>query len=166
MNRVILSGQLGSDADVEVTDGLTVARLRLGTTSPFRDRAGKLHSRTDWHRVTLFDDLARRVRSLREGDRLTVRGALRTFTFGSGADTRVSVEVEATAVEIPAAGARATRRGRLDPPASPTSPAAAHQARRDPRPRLTRSYRRTRPMLLDPAAHAAGDPAFSAPPPD
>src|SRR5262245_60364566 len=147
-NRVILSGHLGSDANVQEHDGLTVARLRLGTTSPFRDRAGKLHDRTDWHRVTLFDDLARRVQGLREGDLLTVRGTLRTFSFENCSDARVSVEVEAASIEIPPAEVpgHPARRNRFDPSASV---AAALQARRDPRPRLTRSQRHPRPAFLD-----------------
>ena len=81
MNRVHLSGHLGEDADVQQHGGLTFARLRLGTTSSFRDREGKLRTRTDWHRITLFEALARRVEHLREGDRLTVHGALRTYSF-------------------------------------------------------------------------------------
>ena len=146
MNRVHLSGHLGEDASVQEHGGLTVAHLRLGTTSTFRDREGQLCARTDWHRVTLFDALARRVQGLREGDRLTVRGELRTYTYEKAGDRRVSVEVVASAVEIAPARARQRRSDPL------IAPAMAHRCRRTPRPRLTGSHRRARPGTApDPA---------------
>jgi single stranded DNA-binding protein len=146
MNRVHLSGHLGEDADVQQHGGLTVARLRLGTTSTFRDREGKLRTRTDWHRITLFDALARRVEHLREGDRLTVRGALRTYSFKRGGEQRVSVEVVASQVEIAPAAAR-----RLNLDGSPAG-SRAHRPRRTPRPRLAGSRRRAHPGTVpDPA---------------
>ena len=146
MNRVHLSGHLGEDASVQEHGCLTVAHLRLGTTSTFRDREGKLRPRIDWHRITLFDALAKRVQRLREGDLLTVRGELRTYTLQNGGDRRVSVEVVASAVEIVPARARQRRSDPL------LAPAVAHRSRRTPRPRLASSRRRVRPGTVpDPA---------------
>jgi len=146
MNRVHLTGHLGEDASVQEHGGLTVARLRLGTTSTFRDREGQPRTRIDWHRITLFDALAKRVQGLREGDRLSVRGELRTYTHENGGDRRVSVEVVASAVEIAPASARQRR---LKPA---LDPAGTYRSRRAPRLRLTGSRRRARPGTApDPA---------------
>ena len=146
MNRVHLSGHLGEDASVQEHRGLTVAHLKLGTPSTFRDREGKPRTRIDWHRITLFDALAKRVRGLKEGDGLTVRGELRTYEFQNGGDRRVSVEVVASAVETVPARARERRSDPL------TAPAVAHRSRRTPRPRLASSRRRVNPGTVpDPA---------------
>jgi single-stranded DNA-binding protein len=99
MNSVTLSGQLGRDVTLEEHGGILVARLEIGTVSTFRDPAGKRHERLDCHRVTLCDSLARDARELRQGDRVTVQGALRTCLFEIDGREVLGVEIVASRIE-------------------------------------------------------------------
>jgi single-strand DNA-binding protein len=55
LNKVTLIGNLGKDPEVQVLDGnVPVAKFSLATTETWRDKAGQLHSSTDWHTVVLW----------------------------------------------------------------------------------------------------------------
>ena len=56
MNKVILIGNLGRDAEVCATpSGTSVASLRLATTESWRDKeSGERKEKTEWHSVVLW----------------------------------------------------------------------------------------------------------------
>ena len=100
MNIVLLTGNLGQAPEVRDTKTTTVARFSLATNERFKDRDGERHERTDWHRVVAFGALAKTLEQLQAGDKVTVRGKLRTNTYEKNGEKRTAVEVHAAAVEF------------------------------------------------------------------
>ena len=78
VNKVMLAGRLGRDAEVRHTKGgLIVANFSLGTEESYKDRLGEWQKKTAWHRVQVWGDLAETVSAnLRQGARVYVEGKL------------------------------------------------------------------------------------------
>lgn len=78
VNKVMLAGRLGRDAEVRHTKvGQIVANFSLGTEESYKDRLGEWQKKTAWHRVQVWGDLAETVSaSLRQGARVYVEGKL------------------------------------------------------------------------------------------
>jgi single stranded DNA-binding protein len=77
-NRVTLVGYLGRDP--EVLEGRAV--LSLATKTSWLPKDSKdWQSRTEWHRVTAWGQLAQAVRDYAKGDHLLVEGELRSSEF-------------------------------------------------------------------------------------
>ena len=55
VNKVILVGNLGRDAEVRYTPGgAAVARFSIATTEVWNDKAGQRQERTEWHNIDLW----------------------------------------------------------------------------------------------------------------
>ena len=55
VNKVILVGNLGRDAELRYTPGgAAVATLNLATTEVWNDKAGQQQEKTEWHRIVLW----------------------------------------------------------------------------------------------------------------
>jgi len=81
VNKVILIGNLGSDAEVRYTpNGNAVANITLATSTTWRDKqSGELQERTEWHRIVFFNRLAEIVGEyLNKGSKVYIEGSLRT----------------------------------------------------------------------------------------
>ncbi len=80
VNRVILVGNLGRDAELRRTGaGTAVANFSLATTEVFKDRDGNKKEETEWHRVSLMGKQAESVADyLLKGKQVYVEGRLRT----------------------------------------------------------------------------------------
>jgi single-strand DNA-binding protein len=80
VNRVILVGNLGRDAELRRTGtGTAVANFSLATTEVFKDREGQRKEETEWHRVALMGKQAESVADyLVKGKQVYVEGRLRT----------------------------------------------------------------------------------------
>ncbi|HEY6268445.1 MAG TPA: single-stranded DNA-binding protein [Candidatus Acidoferrum sp.] len=78
VNKVMLAGRLGRDAEVRHTKGgLIVANFSLGTEESYKDRLGEWQKKTAWHRVQVWGDVAETVSAnLRQGARVYVEGKL------------------------------------------------------------------------------------------
>jgi len=76
LNKVELIGNLGGVPEVRTTaDGVRVATFTLATTRRWTDRDGRLHEKTEWHKVVAWDQLVMLIeRQLRKGDRVYVEG--------------------------------------------------------------------------------------------
>jgi single-strand DNA-binding protein len=58
INKVILIGNLGKDADVKYSaSGTAVCRFSLARNETFKNKAGDLEKRTEWHSVVAFGRL-------------------------------------------------------------------------------------------------------------
>lgn len=98
VNKVILVGNLGADPEIRRTqDGRPIANLRVATSESWRDKnTGERREKTEWHRVTVFNEGLCRVieQYVRKGSKLYIEGALQTRKWQdqSGQD-RYSTEV-------------------------------------------------------------------------
>src|SRR5512136_1915973 len=83
VNKVILVGNLGRDAEVRYTpSGAAVATLSLATTEVFKDKDGQRQEQTEWHRVVLWGKTAETLSEyLRKGKQIYVEGRLQTRSW-------------------------------------------------------------------------------------
>jgi single-strand DNA-binding protein len=80
VNKVILVGNLGRDAELRYTPGgAPVATLNLATTEMWNDKAGQRQEKTEWHRIVLWGKTAESLNEyLTKGKQIYVEGRLQT----------------------------------------------------------------------------------------
>lgn len=81
MNKVILVGNLGRDAELRYTQsGTAVANFNMATTETWRDReTQEQKERTEWHRIVLWGKVAEALKDyLVKGKQVLVEGQLQT----------------------------------------------------------------------------------------
>ena len=78
VNRVTLLGHVGRDPELHTgASGDRAARFSLATTERWKDRAGELQERTEWHRVIVFGGQVGVVEErVRKGAAVLVEGRL------------------------------------------------------------------------------------------
>ena len=80
VNKVILVGNLGRDAELRYTPGgAAVATLNMATTEVWNDKGGQRQEKTEWHRVILWGKSAESLSEyLVKGKQIYVEGRLQT----------------------------------------------------------------------------------------
>lgn len=82
VNKVILVGNVGKDPEVRsLNNGDRVASFSLATSETWRDRqSGERKEKTEWHRVSVFNDNIVKVveQYVRKGSTVYVEGSLQT----------------------------------------------------------------------------------------
>jgi single-strand DNA-binding protein len=80
VNKVILVGNLGRDAELRYTPGgAPVATLNLATTEVWNDKGGQKQEKTEWHRIVLWGKSAESLNEyLVKGKQIYVEGRLQT----------------------------------------------------------------------------------------
>ncbi|MCC5928329.1 MAG: single-stranded DNA-binding protein [Cyclobacteriaceae bacterium] len=141
VNKVILIGNLGSDPEIRVLpNGSTVANFNIATSETYVKEGEKI-TQTEWHRIELWDGLARIAEQyLRKGSQVYIEGKLRTdsWTDNEG-QNRSTVKIR---------GLNMTLLGR--PADSGYSPPAASRA--EPTPQSASSVQSPAPKAAPPPA--------------
>jgi len=80
VNKAILVGNLGRDAEMRFTSGGTpVATVSLATTERFTDREGQKREDTQWHRIVIWGKTAETLHEyLTKGKQIYVEGRIQT----------------------------------------------------------------------------------------
>ena len=80
VNKVILVGNLGRDAELRYTPGgAAVATVNMATTEVWNDKSGQKQEKTEWHRVILWGKTAESLTEyLTKGKQIYVEGRLQT----------------------------------------------------------------------------------------
>jgi primosomal replication protein N len=80
VNKVILVGNLGRDAELRYTPGgAAVASFNMATTEVWNDKGGQRQERTEWHRVSLWGKQAESLKDyLTKGKQVFVEGRLQS----------------------------------------------------------------------------------------
>jgi single-strand DNA-binding protein len=80
VNKVILVGNLGRDAELRYTPGgAAVATLNMATTEVWNDKGGQRQEKTEWHRVVVWGKQAESLSEyLTKGKQIYVEGRLQT----------------------------------------------------------------------------------------
>ncbi len=103
VNRVILVGNLGRDAELRYTgSGAAVASFSVATTEVWKDKDGQKQEQTEWHRISLWGKQAETVAQyLTKGKQVYVEGRLQTRKWQDkeGQD-RYTTEVKADRVVL------------------------------------------------------------------
>ena len=98
VNKAILVGNVGRDPEIRtLQSGQRVANLSIATSERWRDKVtGEQKEKTEWHRVSVFDDRLADVieKYVTKGTRVYLEGALQTrkWTDQSGVE-KYSTEV-------------------------------------------------------------------------
>jgi single-strand DNA-binding protein len=79
VNKVILIGNLGADPEMKYLEGGSViARFNMATSETYT-RNGERITQTEWHRIELWDNLAKIAEQyLKKGDTVYIEGKIRT----------------------------------------------------------------------------------------
>lgn len=137
VNKVILIGNLGGDPEIRYLDGgSVVARFNIATTEAYTNRNGERVEQTEWHRVELWDNLAKIAEQyLRKGNQVYIEGKLRSETWqDKDGVQRTGVRIRATNMTLLR---NANEGGASEPAPSYAAPAPqpAPQAAPQPAPR-------------------------------
>jgi single-strand DNA-binding protein len=83
VNKCILIGNLGRDAELRTTSGgMQIATLRLATTDRRKGADGNWQDHTEWHSVVAFDKLAALMERFgKKGKPLYVEGRIQTREY-------------------------------------------------------------------------------------
>jgi len=114
VNKVILVGNLGRDAELRYTPGgAAVSTLNIATTEVFKDREGQKKEDTQWHRVILWGKTAESLQDyLTKGKQIYVEGKLQTRKWkDKDGNDKYTTEVRGDRVVLLSGGGGAGARG-------------------------------------------------------
>ena len=103
VNKVILVGNLGRDAELRYTPGgAAVATLNLATTEVWNDRNNQRQEKTEWHRVILWGKQAESLQEyLTKGKQIYVEGRLQTRQWDDkDGNKRYTTEIKADRITL------------------------------------------------------------------
>ena len=109
VNKVILVGNLGRDAEKRYTPGgAAVATINMATTEVWNDKAGQKQEKTEWHRVVLWGKQAESLTDyLTKGKQIYVEGRLQTRQWDDKEGIkRYTTEIRADKIVLLGGGAR------------------------------------------------------------
>jgi single-strand DNA-binding protein len=107
VNKVILVGNLGRDAELRYTPGgAAVATLNMATTEVWNDKAGQRQEKTEWHRVVLWGKTAESLAEyLTKGKQIYVEGRLQTRQWDDkDGNKRYTTEIRSDRVVLLSSG--------------------------------------------------------------
>jgi single-strand DNA-binding protein len=113
VNKVILVGNLGRDAELRYTPaGAAVATLSLATTEVWNDKGGQRQEKTEWHRVVLWGKQAETLNEyLMKGKQIYVEGRLQTREWNDkDGNKRYTTEIRGDRVVLLGGGGGGGRR--------------------------------------------------------
>lgn len=102
VNKVILVGNLGRDAELRYTPGgAAVATLNMATTEVWNDKQGQRQEKTEWHRVILWGKQAESLQEyLTKGKQIYVEGRLQTREWEKDGVKRYTTEIKADRITL------------------------------------------------------------------
>ncbi|HYN08631.1 MAG TPA: single-stranded DNA-binding protein [Vicinamibacterales bacterium] len=114
VNKAILVGNLGRDAEMRFTAGGTpVATVSIATTERFTDKEGQKREDTQWHRIVIWGKTAESLHEyLTKGKQIYVEGRIQTrdWTDKEGKQQRTT-EIRADRIVLLGGGGGGEGRG-------------------------------------------------------
>lgn len=146
VNKVILLGNLGKDAELSYTpSGQPVSKVSLATNRRWKDKNGEWQDETEWHNLVLWGKTAESLTPyLTKGQKVYAEGRIKSRTWeGRDGNKHHSTDIIVENVVLAGAGRgeeggrpAAAAAGRA--PAEPAPPAAAPAAADEgPQPDIT-----------------------------
>ena len=102
VNKVILVGNLGKDAEVRVTPGgQSVASFSIATTENWTSKEGEKKEQTEWHRIVLWGKAADSLQPyLVKGKQIYLEGRLQTRQWEKDGQKHYTTEVKADRIVL------------------------------------------------------------------
>jgi single-strand DNA-binding protein len=117
VNKVILVGNLGRDAELRYTPGgAAVATLNLATTEVWNAKGGQRQEKTEWHRIVLWGKQAESLQEyLTKGKQIYVEGRLQTRQWDDkDGNKRYTTEIKADRITLLGGGGGGGRSQSVD----------------------------------------------------
>jgi single-strand DNA-binding protein len=114
VNKVILVGNLGRDAELRYTPGgAAVATLNMATTETWNDKSGQKQEKTEWHRVVFWGKVAESLTEyLTKGKQVYIEGRLETRQWNDkDGNKRYTTEVKGDKIVLLGGGGGGQRSG-------------------------------------------------------
>ena len=127
VNKVILSGNLGSDPELKYTpSGTAVANFSLATTEQWTNKDGEKGEKTEWHRIVAWRRLGEICGEyLHKGKQVYIEGKIQTRAWEDReGNKRYTTEVVANTMQMlgsPGRGGKATSSEERFPNEEPVS---------------------------------------------
>lgn len=102
LNKVMLIGNVGSDANIRTVGDRKVASFNLATTERRKDKDGNVIQETEWHSIVIWGNLAEVVEKyVSKGAQLYIEGKIKTekYTDKDGND-RYAVRIYASSLQL------------------------------------------------------------------
>lgn len=102
MNKAILLGRLGADAEVKELSHGSVTQFNLATTDKHKDKNGEWVEKTDWHKCQVWGKRGEVLaKFLTKGSQVMVEGKVQTRSWDDKDGKRVYVtEINVANIEI------------------------------------------------------------------
>jgi single-strand DNA-binding protein len=112
VNKVLLVGNLGRDAEVRYTPGgAPVASFSIATTENWTSKDGEKHEQTEWHRIVLWGKQAETLQPyLTKGKQIFVEGRLQTRQWEKDNQKHYTTEIKADRIVLLGGGGRGGER--------------------------------------------------------
>jgi single-strand DNA-binding protein len=125
VNKVILVGNLGRDAELRYTPGgAPVATLNLATTEVWNDKAsGQKQEKTEWHRIVLWGKSAESLSEyLTKGKQIYIEGRLQTRKWqDKDGNDKYTTEIRADRITLLGGGGGGAGGGARSPQRTPAA---------------------------------------------
>lgn len=102
LNKVLLIGNLGRDAEVRYTQGgQAVATFSIATTESWTSKDGEKKEQTEWHRIVLWGKSAESLQEyLTKGKQICVEGRLQTRQWEKDGQKHYTTEIKADRITL------------------------------------------------------------------
>lgn len=102
MNRVVLIGNLGADADLKVFgDGNSVLNFSVATSEKWTDKtSGEKKEKTEWHRCKKFGKSGALAEYLKKGTKVAVEGSVRYGSYEKDGVKQYTTEINVDRLEL------------------------------------------------------------------
>jgi single-strand DNA-binding protein len=103
VNKVILVGNLGKDAELRSTpSGASVSTFSMATTEVWNDKQGQKQEKTEWHRIVVWGKQAESLQEyLVKGKQIYVEGRLQTRQWDDkDGNKRYTTEIKADRITL------------------------------------------------------------------
>lgn len=136
VNKVILVGNLGKDAEVRVTPGgQSVASFSIATTENWTSKEGEKKEQTEWHRIVLWGKTADSLQPyLVKGKQIYLEGRLQTRQWEKEGQKHYTTEVKADKIVLLGGGGGGGSRGGGDRQVERGGDSGYQDPMRDPAP--------------------------------
>lgn len=95
VNRVILLGHVGKDAEIKkISSGKKVANFSLATTESYKDKNGDRVDTTEWHNLVFWGPIVDVIEKyISKGSQVYIEGKIKTRSYDKDGEKRYVTEI-------------------------------------------------------------------------
>ena len=101
MNKVVLIGNAGKDAEHMQAGNSEVAKFSIATTERYKDKNGEIVTNTEWHNITCWGGLAKFASQyVQKGVKYAIEGKIKYGSYEKDGITHRTTEIVASSIEF------------------------------------------------------------------